>query len=318
MEATHLGNVPEGETNILRGMLEHQLIREIITRAELKPPILETYLNVANTSQANAANWDTRGWQEFTSDIERIFKVHKEQDKSVWKVSKTLEKKIENLELWQGQLSEELKAKKAEKEARNARRNASNSAGEGHTKEMQDKASAGNRQNPNWKPQLRGRKRRLPNNNLDPRLEEICNNCVKENRVTPYDTIMKKYRIRKMCLRKGHCLQHGDTDCQRSNKCKERNKTQAIRIAMTRLEEVGCNQEEIEHRMQDGVCLFENQICQPDSKGNYPHGFHRDDCPAEGHIHEDPRDEYEEKSTWGCHSTTDDESDDGTTEKVVD
>ena len=309
MEAFHMGNVPESETNILRGMLEHGLIREIITRAHLKPPIMETYLNVANTSQAHAANWDTRGWQEFTTDIERIFKVHKEQDKAVWKVSKTLEKKIESIEQWQGQLSEELKAAREEKEARNARKRAANSAGEGRAKEMQDKASAGNKQDPDRKPKLRGKKKKYPNNNLDPRLEEICDKCKEENRVKPYDGITKIYRIRKMCLRKGHCLQHGNTDCQRSNKCKERNRTQAIRIAMSSLKEVGCTQEEIEHRMQDGVCLFENQACQPDSKGNYLYGFHREDCPAEEHTDEDLGD-----PTWDSHSTTDDESDDETTE----
>ena len=70
---------------------------------------------MANTSQAQAANWDTRGWQEFTTDIERIFKVHREQDKDVWKASKTLVKKIEDLELWQGQISDELKARKEER-----------------------------------------------------------------------------------------------------------------------------------------------------------------------------------------------------------
>merc|ERR1712055_910996 len=93
-----------------------------LTKAHLKSPIMETYLNVGNTSQADAANWDTRNWQEFTSDVERIFKVNKEQDRQVWKTSraqeKTLEKKIENLELWQGQISEELKAKKEERKTR--------------------------------------------------------------------------------------------------------------------------------------------------------------------------------------------------------
>ena len=144
---------------------------------------------------------------------------------------------------------------------------------------------------------------------VNPKREEICNNCAKENKVTPYDTIIKKYRIRKMCLKKGHCIQHGQTDCQRSDECRKRNKTQAIRIAVAKLEEVGCNKEEIEHRMKDGICLFEDQVCQPDSKGNYQHGFHREDCPAEGHIDEDPRDPTGEESTMGCHSSTE-ESDD--------
>ena len=112
-----------------------------------------------------------------------------------------------------------------------------------------------------------------------------------------------------MCLRKGHCLQHGQPDCQKSDKCKERNKTQAIRIAIAKLEEVGCNEKEIEQHMKEDVCLFEDQVCQPDSKGNYQHGYHREDCPAEGHIDEDPRDPSKAESTMGCHSSTE-ESDD--------
>merc|ERR1712055_204354 len=108
-----------------------------LTKAHLKSPIMETYLNVGNTSQADAANWDTRNWQEFTSDVERIFKVNKEQDRQVWKTSKaqekTLEKKIENLELWQGQISEELKAKKEERKTRKSDRSPTNPTGEEHT-----------------------------------------------------------------------------------------------------------------------------------------------------------------------------------------
>ena len=78
---------------------------------------------------------------------------------------------------------------------------------------------------------------------------------------------------------------------------------------MSSLKEVGCTQEEIEHRMQDGICLFENQACQPDNKGNYLYGFHREDCPAEEHTDEDLGD-----PTGDSRSTTDDESDDETTE----
>merc|ERR1712105_58194 len=81
MEAIHLGNIPEESTTILRDLISHNLIRHILTKAHLKSPIMETYLNVGNTSQADAANWDTRNWQEFTSDVERIFKVNKEQDR---------------------------------------------------------------------------------------------------------------------------------------------------------------------------------------------------------------------------------------------
>ena len=311
MEAIHLGNIPEESASILRDLISHNLIRHILTKAHLKSPIMETYLNVGNTSQADAANWDTRNWQEFTSDVERIFKVNKEQDRQVWKTSKaqekTLEKKIENLELWQGQISEELKAKKEERKTRKSDRSPTNPTGEERNKEREDRAAT--KQNPNRKPIMRGRKRKFTMDKHNPNREEICENCAKENRVTPYDTIIKKYRIRKMCLRKGHCLQHGQPDCQKSDKCKERNKTQAIRIAIAKLEEVGCNEKEIEHHMKDDVCLFEDQVCQPDSKGNYQHGYHREDCPAEGHIDEDPRDPSKAESTMGCHSSTE-ESDD--------
>ena len=289
LEAEHLGNVPENSTKLLHNMVEHQLIREILTRAELKPDIMELYVNVANTAQAKEANWDTRSWQDFAADLELIFKVHKEQTKNRWRVNKVLAEKVEQLQIQTGQLQEKMKAQEEHEEAVKAvnmqspRRQKMRGIEEGkQTPERQKKKG---------KPQLRGSKRKFPKQALDPRLEEICEGCIENYGISSRSGISSRWRIRNACERKGHCLQHGHQDCQKTKQCRERNRTKAIKVAMTRLEESGIPQRDIEQYVKDGVCILEDEICRPDTNGEYDHGYHRNDCPAHGHIEQDPRDE---------------------------
>ena len=274
LETEHLGNVPESSTKLLHDLIEHQLIRDIITRAELKPDILELYVNVANTAQKQEANWDTRGWQDFAADLELIFKVHKEQIKNSWRVNRALEQKVEQLQIQTGQLQDKMKAQEEHEEAVKA-------------VNMQSPR----RQKKKGKPQLRGSKRKIPKQALDPRLEEICESCIENYGISSKSGISSRWRIRNACERKGHCLQHGYQDCQKTKQCRERNRTKAIRVAMTKLEESGIPQQDIEQYVKDGVCILEDDICRPDTNGEYEHGYHRNDCPAHGYIEWDPRDE---------------------------
>ena len=274
LETEHLGNIPENETKILHDLIEHQLIREIITRAGLKPDILELYVNVANTAQKQEANWDTRGWQDFAADLELVFKVHKEQTKNSWRVNRVLEEKVEQLQIQTGQLQDKMKAQMEHEEAVKAAN-----------------WQSPKRQKKKGKPQLRGSKRKMPKQALDPKLEEICENCIENYGISSKSGISSRWRIRNACERKGHCLQHGYQDCQKTKQCRERNRTKAIKVAMTKLEESGISEQDIEIYVKDGVCILEDDICRPDTNGEYEHGYHRNDCPAHGHIEWDPRDD---------------------------
>ena len=131
----------------------------------------------------------------------------------------------------------------------------------------------------------------MPKQALDPKLEEICENCIEHYGISSKSGISSRWRIRNACERKGHCLQHGYQDCQKTKQCRERNRTKAIKVAMTKLEESGISEQDIEIYVKDGVCILEDDICRPDTNGEYEHGYHRNDCPAHGYIEWDPRDD---------------------------
>ena len=67
---------------------------------------------------------------------------------------------------------------------------------------------------------------------------------------------------------------------------------------MTKLEESGIPSKDIELYIKDGVCVLEDEICQPDKNGKYEYGYHRNDCPADGHIEREEWSEVESEDEW--------------------
>ena len=100
-------------------------------------------------------------------------------------------------------------------------------------------------------------------------------------------------RTKMICQEKGHCLEHGEVNCTRTKKCKNRqidNAKKVTQIALENMGAIGVTASEARQCVTTGVhCIPQvDAKLGPTQTYHFQYGYHADMCPAAADKHEPP------------------------------
>ena len=287
------GVAPDHIIDSLHTSLRFNLIRDIIEAAGLKGTLMATY----SVGTYDGQNWQTKKVNELIEDLHQIIRTEREclrADK--YSINKVTGSRTSDLELHSVKTQlEELSAKINETQGKTT------SDSEKQVNKFKKEKRKGPKRKHNYEDQDqeeeysgRGSLREQSERHRK-KTTGICENCWKKNKLHKKTNglFQAMKRTKMICQDKGHCLEHGEVNCTRTKKCKNRHIDHAKQVTQIALENMGATGVTASEARQ---CVTTGLHCIPkvDAKlgptqtYHFQHGYHADMCPAAGDMQEPP------------------------------